>query len=321
MTEGGTVDESTHAETAAGAPPESPLQGDRADGGKTTPGVVATVTGDVRTGVSRALTWVGVGAPKDPVRAADRRLRQAARARRRSERRERRRFADQLRKQRRGLLVAGGTIAALALFVALCAFTPLTAVRDVQVSGAAAVPEADLHRALSRFEGVPLALVDDGEVHAALEVFPLIQRYKVERVPPHTLRVQVEERLPVIAIESDGGFDHFDAAGVKVGVSEGATEGVPVGQGAISDLASPAFGEAARIIRDIPTDLRAQVSTVEASGPQDITLILTSGLRVAWGDDTHTARKAVVLQTMLGALGDRPLELIDVSSPDAPVFR
>lgn len=305
----------------AAARPEQPdsveVAGDRAS----STGTVATVTQELQTKLTRALKWVGIGAPKDPVRAADKRLRSAARARRRSERRERRRFAGHMRKQRRGWLVAGGAVAALALFIALCAFTPLTAVRDVQITGAKAVPEEDLQRALSRFEGVPLALVDDGEVHKALEVFPLIQRYKVERVPPHTLLVQVEERLPVIAIKGEGGFEQFDAAGVKVGVSETATEGVPEGRGAVSDRTSPAFGAAARIIRDIPVELRAQVRSVEASGAQDVALTLTSGLRVAWGDDSRSARKAIVLQTMLTALGDRALEVVDVSSPDAPVFQ
>ena len=292
-----------------------PLEG---SGGTTS---AVAMTSDTKQAVSRALAWVGVGAPRDPVRAADRRLRQAARSRRGRERRERRRFAGQLRRQRRGWLIAGGAVVALALFVAVCTFTPLTAVRDVRIEGAQAVPQDDLARALARFDGVPLALVDDTQVHRALEVFPLVQRYQIERIPPHTLVVQIEERVPVIAIERNGTFEQFDAAGVKVGVGETAPDGVPVGSAAITDLASPAFAEAARIVRDMPQELRARVTGVTASSAQDVTLTLENGLQVMWGGDADTRRKAVVLQTMLKALGDRPIEHIDVSSPDAPVFR
>lgn len=274
-----------------------------------------------RAAVSRALVWVGVGAPKDPVRAADRRLRRAASSRRRRERGERLRFAAQLRKQRRGWLIAGGAIVALALFVAVTAFTPLTAVREVRVEGAQAVSEDELVRALQRFDGVPLALVEDAEVHRALEVFPLIQRYQVERIPPHTLLVQIAERVPVIAIERNGSFEQFDAAGVRVGAGEAPVPGVPVGSGSVADLTSPAFASAARTVRDMPQELRARVVAVTATSAQDVTLTLDSGLEVLWGGDVDIARKSVVLQAMLAALGERPLTRIDVSSPDAPVFQ
>ncbi|WP_017794458.1 FtsQ-type POTRA domain-containing protein [Leucobacter salsicius] len=274
-----------------------------------------------RAAMTRALAWAGVGAPKDPVRAADRRVRRAANSRRRRERGERLRFAAQLRRQRRGWLIAGGAVLALAMFVAVTAFTPLTAVRDVRIEGAQAVPEDELVRALQRFEGVPLALVEDTQVHRALEVFPLIQRYQVERIPPHTLVVQIAERVPVIAIERNGTFEQFDAAGVRVGAGDAAPAGVPVGTGSVADLASPAFASAARTVRDMPQELRARVAGVTATSAQDVTLTLDNGLQVLWGGDVDIARKSVVLQSMLSALGERPLERIDVSSPDAPVFQ
>lgn len=274
-----------------------------------------------RARVARALAWAGVGETADPVRTADRRVRRAAKSRRRRERGERLRFAAQLRRQRRGWLIAGGAVLTLAVFVAVTAFTPLTAVRDVRVEGAGAVPEEELMGALARFEGVPLALVEDSEVHRALEVFPLIQRYQVERIPPHTLVVQIAERVPVIAIERNGTFEQFDAAGVRVGAGDTPPPGVPVGTGSVADLASPAFASAAHTVRDMPKELRARVTGVTATSAQDVTLTLDSGLQVQWGGDIDIVRKSVVLQSMLSALGERPLERIDVSSPDAPVFQ
>ncbi|WP_156316488.1 FtsQ-type POTRA domain-containing protein [Leucobacter japonicus] len=256
----------------------------------------------------------------DSVRAAERRLKAAAKQRRARFRLERKRFSAASRGRRRFWIIAGSAVAALALFVAAGVFTPLMAVRDVRVEGAATVNEADISAALQRFTGVPLALVDDSEVHRALEPFPVIQRYAVERVPPHTLIVRIQERVPVLSVAGDAGVSMYDAAGVLLGTAEAAPAGVPVAGGALSDLDSDAFHSAARSLRDMPDELRAQIVGATATSAQDVTLTLASGVEVLWGDATDTRRKAVVLQTMLTALADQSVSRIDVSSSEAPVF-
>lgn len=256
----------------------------------------------------------------DPVRAAERRLREAGRLRRARIRSERRRFAADARRRRRNALIAAGAVVALALFVVVGAFTPLMAVREVQVVGAGTVNQGDVERALARFDGRPLALVDDADVHRALEPFPLIQRYAVERVPPHTLVVRIEERVPVVSVPGDDGYAFYDAAGVLLGRAKAAPVGVPAASGSVVDLSSAAFQSASRALRDMPTELREQILAVTASSAQDVTFTLTNGVQVLWGDAERTQSKAAVLQTMLSSLGERPVALIDVSSPDAPVF-
>nr|WP_237466693.1 FtsQ-type POTRA domain-containing protein [Leucobacter chromiireducens] len=195
------------------------------------------------------------------------------------------------------------------------------AVREVQLVGASSVDEAAVAEALSRFEGVPLALVDDADVHRALEPFPLIQRYAVERTPPHTMTVRIEERVPVISLPAEGGIGQYDAAGVLLGVQEAAPAGVPLGAEAVTDLSSAAFQSAARALRDMPAELRALIVSVSATSGQDVTFVLTNGIEVLWGDAEQTKRKALVLSSMLGSLGDHPVEHVDVSSSEAPVFR
>nr|WP_237465493.1 cell division protein FtsQ/DivIB [Leucobacter luti] len=194
------------------------------------------------------------------------------------------------------------------------------AVREVTIVGASAVNEDDVAQALARFEGVPLALVDDGDVHRALEPFALIQRYAVERTPPHTMTVRIEERVPVVSLPAASGVELFDAAGVLLGAAETAPVGVPIGEGALTDRSSAAFRSATRALRDMPAELRAQIVSVTASSGQDVTFVLTTGVAVLWGDAEQTRRKATVLSAMLASLGDRPIEQIDVSSSEAPVF-
>ena len=257
----------------------------------------------------------------DPVRAAERRLRDAERQRRAQLRSESRRFSAESRRRRRTWLIALAAVGALALFVVAGAFTPIMAVREVQVVGAANVNPADVQQALARFDGRPLALVDDAEVHRALEPFPMIQHYAVERVPPHTLLVRIEERVPVISVQGDAGFSVYDSAGVLLASAETPPAGAPVAVGAVTDFSSEAFRSAGRALRDMPDELRAQLVSVTASSGQDVTFTLASGVEVLWGDAERTRYKAEVLARMLVALADRGVTHIDVSSADAPVFR
>lgn len=257
--------------------------------------------------------------PKADVREAKRRLREAEKSRRRRERGEQRRFTSHLRRRRRYWIVAGAAVVGLALFVAAGVFTPLMAVREVRIVGAQQANVADLELAMSRFEGVPLALVSDQEVHSVLEPFPLIERYAIERIPPQTLVLRIEERDAVVAIERDGAFALYDPAGVLLGSVAERPEGVPLASGAVLDTSSPAFQAAARIVRDLPADVRAGVVGVQASTPQDVSFALSGGTQVVWGGPEETQRKAVVLRSMIASLGFP--EMIDLSAPDNPVFK
>lgn len=261
------------------------------------------------------------GRGPDPVRDAEREVREAQRELRRREKRERRRFSQTSRKRRLTWLVAGGAVGALALFVLVGVFTPIMGVRNIEVVGAQTLNVEEVEQALARFEGVPLALVGDGEVRNALETFPLIQRYALERVPPHTIRVRIEERVPVLSIAKDGAFQQFDAAGVLVGGSEAPAEGVPVADGAAADIDSEAFASAARILRDMPPEIRAQVTGVTATSGQDVLLTFGDELQVMWGGPEDTRRKTIVLTTMTASLEGKAVTYIDVSSTEAPIFR
>lgn len=261
----------------------------------------------------------GAAETVDSVQLAERSLKQATRERLGRERREKRRFTEHLRIRRRRQLIVAGAVVGLAIFVMIGVFTPITAVREIQVKGAQTVNVEELQRSLSRFEGVPLALVSDQDVHRAVETFPLIQRYSVERIPPHTLIVRVEERAAVIAMEREGGFDLLDPAGVLLGRVTERPVGVPVGSPELNDTASPAFLAASRVIRDMPEDVRQQLESVRASNAQDVSFMLTNGTEVFWGEAEETQRKSVVLRSMLASVG--AVGLIDVSAPEAPVFQ
>ena len=294
---------------------------DGASAGELVDSTGGAAAGGSGSGSGSVLAQWRAGREADPVRAAERRVRAAERQRKAQLRRERQRFTVAARRRRRIWLVVLSAVGGLALFVAAGVFTPLMAVREIQLVGATTVPEDEVRAALARFDGVPLALVDDADVHRALEPFPLIQRYAVERIPPHTLTIRIEERVPVVSLPEGDGVALYDAAGVLLGTAEQAPAGVPLGSGALTDRASQAYRSATRALRDMPAELRAQITAVTASSGQDVTFTLASGIEVMWGDAEQSRRKAAVLSTMLASLGDREVTHIDVSSTEAPVFR
>lgn len=279
----------------------------------------AIVEREARPGVVEMLRARSEREP-DPIRIAERELKTAVRQRRRRERREQRRFTVHTRRRRRYWMIAAGAVVALALFVAIGVLSPLMAVRTINVTGASRVDAAKVKDALGRFEGTPLALVDDGEVHRTLAEFPLIQRYAVERIPPGTLVVQIEERVPAIAVAKGKTFDTYDPAGVLVESAGKRPAGVPLAGGAAANPGSPAFEAAAKTVRDMPDALRKQLATVTASSAQDVRFTLASGLEVLWGEAVDTQRKSAVLQALLTGLKGRSVQKIDVSAPNAPVY-
>ena len=261
---------------------------------------------------------LSVHEPVAGVQQAKRALRQAERSRRRRERGERKRFASHQRVRRRRWLVCVSAVVGLALFVVVGVYTPIMAVRDISVQGAVSADATDLAGALTRFEGTPLALVDDRDVHRALEAFPIIQSYVIERIPPHTLVVRIDERTPVLAYEREGGFDLRDPAGVLLSRASERPVGVPLASAELQDTASPAFRAVSAVIRDMPQVLRERVVGAQATRAQDVTFTLDSGTHVVWGDAKNTQGVAVVLQSLIAAIG-APTS-IDVSAPEAPVF-
>ncbi|MGR4009603.1 FtsQ-type POTRA domain-containing protein [Leucobacter sp. 1207-22] len=257
----------------------------------------------------------------DPLRDAKRRVRVAERSVKRRERRERKRFSAAGRRKRIRIAIVGGTVLGLALFVLIGVFTPIMSVRNIEVTGTSTLDPAVVAEQLATLEGQPLALVSKDDVFQALEGFPLIERFGVELIPPSTLIVRVQERTPVIALKGDGGFTLYDAAGVQVGTAAERPAGVPLANEQVSDVTTPAFAEAARIIRDLPADPRNKIVEVSAKGAQDVRFKLEGGVEVFWGNRDRTQAKAAVLVKMLASLQDRGVSYIDVSSSEAPVFR
>ncbi|MGO1506647.1 MAG: FtsQ-type POTRA domain-containing protein [Microbacteriaceae bacterium] len=240
----------------------------------------------------------------------------AARARRRRLRAEIRRFTQRSRRRRMIWLGALGAVVLLIGGSVIAAYSPLFAVEKITVVGASAVDPADIEAALADQIGTPLALVDDGDVKAALIAFPLIETYALEAKPPHDLTLRIVERTPIGVIESDAGYTLVDAAGVALTTTPEPPEGQPV-LNVDGGVDSDAFESVGLVVRSLPKDVRAALTEVTATTLDDVTLTLSSGVTVVWGSSEDSALKSVTLSSVLTARPDA--RTIDVSSYQVPV--
>lgn len=239
----------------------------------------------------------------------------AARARRKALRAEIRRFTQRSRRRRIVWLSSIGAIVLLIGGSVAAAYSPLFAVEKITVVGASSLDPAAIEAALADQLGTPLALVDSSEVKAALLAFPLIETYSLEARPPHDLTLRIVERTPVGVIRSDAGYTLVDAAGVALSTTADPPAGQPVID--VASVDSTAFRSAGLVVRSLPADVRAALSGVSATTADDVTLTLTSGMKVVWGSAEDSARKALALSAALVKNPDAGS--IDVTSPDVAV--
>ncbi|MFD2341763.1 FtsQ-type POTRA domain-containing protein [Clavibacter michiganensis subsp. tessellarius] len=248
---------------------------------------------------------------------ARRQLRRARRERQRYERQEVRRFTQRTRRRRAGLLGALGAFLVLAIVVGIAVYSPLLALRTVEVEGADRVSPDSIQAALADQVGTPLPLVDLGRVGDELRAFPLIRSYSTESRPPSTLVIRIVERTPVAVIQSGAGFDLVDPAGVTIERATARPDGYPLVDLPSADLSSPRFRAATAVLVALPADFLPQVDGIQANTTDDVMLTLRSGKKVLWGSGERSAEKAQVLQALVKARGD--VGSYDVSAPDAPV--
>ncbi|MCM6763222.1 FtsQ-type POTRA domain-containing protein [Rathayibacter sp. ZW T2_19] len=243
----------------------------------------------------------------------------AARERRRFERGEVRRFTRRARRRRLTALAIAGSLVLLAIVVAVAAYSPLMAVRTIEISGTSRVDPTALQESLSDQLGVPLTLVDREAVGEVLGAYPLIQSYSLQTRPPSTLAVSIVERTPVGVLQNGTRFDLVDSAGVVIETADAAQAGYPALTTPSGGATGSAFHSLARVLLTLPAGLDGQVTAATATTGDDVTLTLSNGAVVMWGGPDRSALKAVVLEKLMAATDPATVTSYDVSSPAAAV--
>ena len=230
---------------------------------------------------------------------------------------ERRRALRTLRLHRLG--TALGLLGAAAVLVWAAAFSPLLALRsgDVTVTGSdGTVQAADVQRVVAAHEGISLVRLDPAAV--GREVADSLVRVRTARVTrswPHGLRVDLTMRRPIAVHEVEQGYEVLDSEAVVLETVPAPPSGLVMIAG--QDGAEPdarAVSAVTGVVGSLDAETLARVARGSAGATGQVTLVLSDGARVRWGDASESALKARVLKVLLS----QRASVYDVSSPHAP---
>jgi len=192
----------------------------------------------------------------------------------------------------------------------------LANVEEVTVTGLSTVPEQVVRDAAAVTAGGPLISTDTAGVARRVATVEGVASVEVRRAWPHTVEIEVTERVPVALWASPQGLFEVDATGLSYRRAPEPPPALPrlvfTGVGP----QDPATTAAITVLRGLTEPLRAQVATVAVAGTQ-VTLGLVDERSVRWGDPERSADKVAVLGPLLG----QPGTVYDVSSPDLPTVR
>jgi cell division protein FtsQ len=199
-------------------------------------------------------------------------------------------------------------------------FTPMLAVEKITFVGNERIAVADLESALSGLYDRPMTTISDEEIAELLSGFSLIETFTSQAEPPHTLRVSIRERQPILILVRSGKNYLYDAAGVQIAATEEISK-YPFLVFDGNPIESPRFSTAVKLLFSLPLETYSQVFSVEVSESLISKLVLRKGnLTVFWGSTDEGLLKSKVLDSLL-ATGVKDALTIDVSSPNSPVVQ
>jgi cell division protein FtsQ len=195
----------------------------------------------------------------------------------------------------------------------------LFAVRSVVVTGTRLVPESEVIAVAGVQPGTPLLRVNTARIAARVLTIRQVLAVRVSTSWPDRVIIAVRERTSALAVAlPGGGFDLIDANGVVVQSAATRPPGLPLytTTAAVAALrGDPDVSAAAAVVATLPSSLRSSVASVTAPSPDQVTLRLSGGVTVVWGDADDAAVKA----KELAALMQTHANYYDVSSPATAV--
>ncbi|WBQ02585.1 cell division protein FtsQ/DivIB [Kribbella sp. CA-293567] len=230
------------------------------------------------------------------------------------------RFARRQRLVRwRGWLpwAVGGLIVLLGGFIAWLFYSSsVLAVSGVQVAGADTVPTATITQVAAAPLGTPLAKVDLAAIAERVRTIQSVADAQVTREWPDQLRIVVTERVPVVLVTDGSNFELVDATGVAFKTVPAKPDDLPEAL-VVGPRRDVTIRSVVTVSAALPANLRSQVESISAASPDSITLNLGSKVKVVWGSDDDSERKAAVLSVLM----KRDAQVYDVSAPDLPVTK
>jgi cell division protein FtsQ len=197
----------------------------------------------------------------------------------------------------------------------LIGFSQVLATRHVTIIGLDRVDASSIREPAAVPIGLPLARQDLRGIASRVSSLPKIKSAEVGRRWPHTIRITVEERRPLLGVRQPEGFVIVDAQGVAFDTQPSLPDGVVQADVALDR--PQLLAEVGAIVATMPPDLQRRVVRLHATSRNNVMVLLAQGVEVNWGTDADSALKS---QLVLALLKRKPA-MIDVSSPHNPAIR
>lgn len=224
----------------------------------------------------------------------------------------RRRLRAALRRWR-WLILSLLSVIVLSTGIWLLYFSDHLTTRQVEVVGNDNVTTKRVVRVAQVPIGEQLARLDVDAIRARVESIAAIGGAEVSRSWPHTLSIEVTERVPAAVVERSGNVRTVDLDGV---VFDGPRTGL-LRIRTTDEASVQALAQGARVAASLPASLRAQVSHIELESIDKIEVLLKDGRRIVWGSAANSSQKAEVAEALLRG----KVRVIDVTVPGRPTTR
>jgi cell division protein FtsQ len=224
----------------------------------------------------------------------------------------RRRVRAALRRWRL-LIISVLVLAVLTVGTWLLYFSDQLTTRTLSVSGNHSVSSMRVERVAQVPIGGQLARLDVDAIRARVESIAAIGSAEVSRSWPHTLSIEVTERVPVAVVERSGRPLTVDLDGV---LFDGPRAGL-VRIRTTDEVSVEALAQGARVAASLPDSFRQRVEAIDLESIDAIRVRLKDGRLVVWGSAASSEEKARVAQALLKGKA----RVVDVTVPGRPTTR
>ena len=245
-------------------------------------------------------------------------------------------LADRLKERQQALrrlrLRRATTAAIVVLVVALATwallFSPLLGLqpRRISVAGSdGSVSDKQVRDVLAPYTGDSLLRLDTGRLSTQVsDKLVRVRQAQVTRSWPRGLRVQLTMRVPVATVQGADGYQVLDNEAVVLERVAEAPSGLVTivpdktdGASGSQTISAKQVAAVTQVVGSLTPQTLAQVASGSATEAGQVTLTMSNGASVVWGDTQDNELKARVLATLMTTSAS----IYDVSSPHRPTTR
>ena len=245
-------------------------------------------------------------------------------------------LADRLKERQQALrrlrLRRVTTAAIVVLVVALATWalllSPLLGLQPQRISVAGSdgsVSDKQVRDVLAPYTGDSFLRLDTGRLSTQVsDKLVRVRQAQVTRSWPRGLRVQLTMRVPVATVQGADGYQVLDNEAVVLERVPEAPSGLVTivpdktdGASGSQTISAKQVAAVTQVVGSLTPQTLAQVASGSATEAGQVTLTMSNGASVVWGDTQDNELKARVLATLMTTSAS----IYDVSSPHRPTTR